>query len=862
MQKPSPKPPTLPLRFLKWFCRPNYYLDIEGDLLELYEKRRISRGKYRANFYLLKDILLLIRPGIIKEIKIGHKFNYMGSLSHVTLISFRNIIRHKTSFLINMVGLATGLSCAILIMLWVNHELAIDRFHANSDRLYQVMRTYKTTEGTNTFDWTSGLLADALQEEIPEVENATKVYPVRDMATVSVKDEEKLRVHPIYTDGGFFDIFSFPIISGNTSSFAKNQTGIAISHTLALNLFGQVKGAIGTTVNYSHAAESGSYVVGAVFEVPEESTLQFDIVLPYTVYARANPDKHRWSYRDPSTFILAQAGVPAELINQKMTALLRKHVGPESGAFLSLYQDRYLNGLYEDGKQTGGRMIYIKLFSLVGIFVLLIAAINYINLSTAQSSLRLKEVGVKKVLGAARGVLLVQFLGESIITVMIALAVALGLVYLLLPVINTLMDSNLVLGFDHNLLYVAALTAFTGLISGSYPALVISGFNPLALLQGKANQQPGSLGLRQILVTFQFTLSIIFLVMVLVVYNQTNLIRSTNLGYDRENIVYFNKGNELAIGFEAFLNEFSNITGVEAVAGFDHNILDNYGTTIGVSWEGKSEEDQIPFSYITANYGYLDLLGVKLAEGRTYSKEFASENDQILFNEAAIETMGLQNPIGQTIRFWGRDRQIIGVVKDFHYATMYEQIKPCAFILREDSQNIMVKLSAGQPRPILEEMEAIYSKYSDGSPLELSFLDWEYERMYQSENQAAILSNFFTAITVVISCLGLFGLAAFTAARKVKEIGIRKFLGAKPIGIVKLLSVDFTKIIVLAIFLALPVSYILANTWLSSFAYRIHLQWWYFAGAGFSALLIAWFTIATLTYKAAKVSPAQCLREE
>ena len=488
------------------------------------------------------------------------------------------------------------------------------------------------------------------------------------------------------------------------------------------------------------------------------------------------------------------------------------------------------------------------------------------NLSTARASRRIKEVGVKKAIGARRTALVYQYLGESLSIAFLSLLVSLLLVSLFLPQFNSITEKQLTLPWGVPLvLSLLGVVLFTGLMAGSYPALYLSGFNPATVLKGKLNTGIGEVWTRKGLVVFQFTLSVILIVSVWVVYQQIEFVQSQNLGYEKDNILLFVREGQLREEekLETFLAEISNVPGVVAASSTGHDMTGHNGGTYGVEWPGKDPDDRTEFERVAVNYDMIEMLDIKMKEGRPFSKDFSTETAKIIFNEAAIEFMGLTDPVGKTVQLWDRDMEIIGVTKNFHFESFHEVVKPLFFYLNpQHTDYAMVKIAAGREQEALAELQQMQGKFNPGFSLDYWFLDQDYQALYAAEQRVSSLSKYFAGIAILISCLGLFGLAAFTAERRLKEIGIRKILGSSDFDIVRLLSGDFTKMVLAAIAIALPISYFAAQRWLQNFAFHIDLQWWYFAGAGLLALLIAWLTVGLQTFRAAKVNPVECLKDE
>lgn len=783
-------------------------------------------------------------------------------IKHNILLIYRNFKQNKSSFFINLVGLSTGLTCALLIYLWVSDELSIDKFHEKDSQLYQLME-YRMLDGEIGFSaWTSGLTAPTLVAEYPEVEYAAACYNLNDY-TLSADDKD-IQATGQYVGEDFFKMFSFPLMQGNANQVLTDRNSIVISETLAKNLFSTTENVVGKTLEWQHETQ---YLITGVFEdVPRSSSMQFDFVLPFKIYLEDAGWATRWQTSWPETYALLKPGTNIDRLNEKIADLIKRKTNGEVThriLFAAPYSDTYLYGNYENGQQAGGRIEYVRLFSVIAIFILIIACSNFMNLSTAKASRKLNEVGIKKAVGAGRPALIFQYLGESILMAMLSLVVAIVLVLLFLPQFNQITGKQLYLPFDASIiLSVLSITMVTGLIAGSYPAFYLSAFNPVKVLKGKLNKSVGELWVRKGLVVLQFTLSIILIVSVFVVYKQIEFVQNKHLGYEKDNVLYLNRKNWEEGNLETFLSEIKKLSGVLGASSIGHTMTGHVASTQGVQWTGKAPNDITEFEMMPVNYEMLELLGIDMKEGRSFSRELSTDNNKIIFNETAIQHMAITDPIGKTVRFNG-ERQIIGVVKDFNFESLHEEVKPVVmWVDPKRTSTIAVKVRAGRERETIDQLQSLFQKFYPGFPFEYQFLDQEYQQQYIAERRVSTLSKYFAGLAILISCLGLFGLAAFTAEQRTKEIGIRKVMGSSATEIVKLLSTNFTRIVIIAIVFALPIGYIIASRWLQSFAYRIELQWWYFAGAGLITLVIAWITVGMQTIKAALTNPVECLKEE
>ncbi|NER13022.1 FtsX-like permease family protein [Leptobacterium flavescens] len=786
-------------------------------------------------------------------------------IKHNFILFLRNIRQNKNSFFINIVGLSTGLICFLFIALWIEDEISVDKFHQNDSRLYQVMKTNKSSNRNFTSEWTPGPLAKTLPEEMPEIVYATNVLS-EENGIISPGNGKEIRARELYAGKDFFNIFSFELIDGNKDEVLSGNQAVVISDKLALKLFGTSENIIGRDLEWKQEELSGNYTISGVFKAPPaSSSLQFDVIYSYEEYKDRVPDNYNWTYNDPHTYVVLKEGANIEALNSKMTRLIRERSNDEtSSLFLTLFSSKHLYGKYENGVQAEGRITYVRLFSVIAILILLIACINFINLSTAQASKRIKEVGVKKAMGIKRRSLGFQFLGESIMTSFLALLTALLFVVIFLPQFNQIVGKELQLDLQWpHIVFLLAVSLLVGLVSGSYPALYLSGFKPVSLLKGKFTTRASELWIRQGLVIFQFGVSVVLIVSVIVIYQQIEYIQTKNLGYEKDNIIYLRREGKMAEKLETSLNEIKNIPGVTGATSYAHNLTGDHGTTIGLdAWEGKDPEDNIAFSYINAYYDFIEVLGMELKEGRSFSRDFSTDEDKIILNETAVAQMGLKNPVGQIVELWGRNREIVGVVGDFHFESLYEEVKPCFYKLSDSGNHIMIKIEAGREESTLNSLKAFYSEYNPGFPFDFEFLDKDYQHLYQSEQRVSVLSKYFAGMAIIISCLGLFGLVAFTAERRQKEIGIRKALGQSSSQITMLLSGEFAKLVGISILVGIPVAYLLSINWLTSFAYKIDLRLWYFILAGIGALVVALLTVSSQAIRAAFKNPVEALREE
>lgn len=799
---------------------------------------------------------------------------------HFITLSLRNFRRNRTTFLINLLGLSTGLTCVILIYLWVSDEKSIDRFHATDGKLYQVMNNLELPFDILTLESTPYQMASSLREEMPEVEAAVAIndfFTWRHKEGVISHGEAKAEVKGLYSTSSFFEVFPFKILLGHPQQPLQRKDEIIISKSLKDKLFPDLSNPIGEVLAFDHSTYTGKFKVAGVIEgPPSDASWQFDFILHFDALLEQDPEAERWTANAAKTFLLLREDTKPEEFNAKIANFIndRNQFSNAFTPFVQRYSDKYLYGNYVSGKQSGGRIEYVKLFSLIAIIILLIACINFINLSTAQASLKSKEVGVKKTFGIGRSALIWQYLGESLLLTTFAVLLAIQFAYWLLPSFNQIAGKQLSLVLDGSSAFaLLVITLLTALLAGIYPAFYLSGFKPVEVLKSKIHLSKNEAWIRKGLVVFQFTLSVLFIVGLWVVHQQIDLAQTKNMGYDRDNVISFDwKGhlydqwNGLLDGksnenFYTFMRKLKEVPGVVNVSNMSGNILnDIYGQT-GISWSGKEEEKDYHFQSPLVGFDFIETLDIKLLQGRSFSAELGDDYTKVMVNAATVELMGLDNPIGHVIGL-NEGSEIVGVVEDFHYGSIRNAVEPLIFRCEQNGRNILVRIKAGSEKATLERLKQQYEAFLPGYSFEFSFLDDDYRALYEAEQKVSALSWYFACLAILISCLGLFGLATFTAERRRKEISIRRVLGASSIRIVKLLSKDFTQTVLIAILIALPISYVLARSWLASFASSVELQPSIFIATGTLVLLIAWLTVGIQTYQAAKANPIHALKED
>jgi predicted permease len=777
-------------------------------------------------------------------------------------VALRNLYRQRVFSIINILGLGLGLACSLLIGLWVRDEFQVDAFHKNGSQLYQI-RTVFFFDGNKkeSNPGTQGKLYEELPKKIPEVTYASGFYG-QETLTLTVGDRFNKEMGG-YAGPDWFRMFSFPLIEGSPQTVLQNPTSIVISRKIARKYFGDAWSAVGKTIRVENKTD---YQVSGVFEdITDQSSLKFDFLLTWEVLRKQNEWLEDWGNSGPPTFVQLRADADPARVNAKIKHFLQAYI-PDTKTQLTSqpFEDIYLYSNFKNGVQDGGRIEYVRLFSIVAVFILLIACINFMNLATARSVKRAKEVGVRKVVGAVRSLLIGQFLGEAMLLTILSVLTAMGILSLLLPTFNQLTGKHIELPFAQPafLLALGGLTLVTGVVSGSYPALFLSSLNPVRVLKGTLKFKPEARFLRQGLVVLQFVLSILLIVGMIVVYQQLEYIQHKNLGYDRESLVHMPIEGELK--FPTFRDELLKMPGVRRVSRIATPPTGLGGITWGVEWPGKDPNVIIFFAQNSIGYDFVKTMNVKLLDGREFSRAFATDTAAYLINQTAAKAMGLKDPVGQTITFWGKKGPIVGLIQDFHFESLHEAIKPLILRLEEAVPYglVLVRTEPGKTREALDSMEKLSKQLNPKVPFTYAFTDDDYGKLYQSEQVVGKLVRYFAFLGIFISCLGLLGLAAFTAEQRTKEIGIRKVLGASVSNIVSLLSKDFIKLVLLANVIAWPLAWWAASSWLSNFTYRAPMAWWIFAAAGLAALLIALLTVSYQALKAALANPVKSLRTE
>lgn len=781
----------------------------------------------------------------------------------------RNLWKNKTYSFLNIFGLAIGIVCAGVIFLWVEDEVNYDNMNVKKDRLYSVLQNWNYDGDIRTFGSTSGLLAPAIKAEIPGIANACRVTNFSPAFLFNIGDKS-VYASGLYADSSIFSMFSFSFIAGNATDAFKELHAIVITQKTARKFFGDEKNVLGKALKVDNKQE---YVVtGVIKDFPENSTVRFEWLVPFEVYARDNKYLSDWGSNDPLTYVELTSNANVNAINRTLRGYVKKkHPEAINEAFLFSMNDWRLHSDFQNGVQSGGRIEYIHLFSLIAWIILFIACINFMNLSTARSEKRAREVGVRKVMGAGKKGLIMQFMGEALFMSMLACIVAVILIALVLPACNALMGKSLTIGLDNpvHLLMLILITIVCGVIAGSYPSLYLSSFNPVSVLKGLRIKAGGATFIRKGLVVLQFTVSIILIICTVIVYQQIGHIKSRDLGYDKENLIVMNMRGDMQKNFSAIKQDLQNTGMIENVAMADYMTIYGGNNTSNVEWDGKEVNSKMLFSMRRVDPNFMSTVGMHLIDGRDFQSNAAADSFNVIITESMAKLMGKGSQVGKMIHLPGAPfstthMKVTGVVKDYVYGDMYGKPDPVIFFCLPGLTNLMyVRTKAGyHPEQVLAKMEAVMLKDNPGYPFDYRFVDDQFNEMFTNEALISKLASIFATLAIIISCLGLFGLAAYTAERRTKEIGIRKVLGASIAGIAGLLSKDFLQLVCLSALIAFPLAWWTMHSWLQGYAYRVSIHWWVFIAAGFTAVLISLLTVSYQSVRAALMDPVKSLKTD
>jgi putative ABC transport system permease protein len=884
MRLRRPSPPWVFLRFFRWFCHPRLIDHVEGDLMELYDERFKKSGKLKANLKFILDVLLLFRPGIIRPSQRHKSLNPYAMYKSYFKIALRTLWSNKGFSFINISGLSIGMTTCVLIMLYVLDEMSYDRHHQDGDRIFRIASSVKDEK------WVAAPapLAEGLKKDFAEVEETTRLLRFPGAEKMLLKDEQSKKqffeTNAYYVDSTFFRIFNYDLKYGDLRTALQEPNSIVISEAVATKFFGN-ENPVNNVLKVGLAFGDFNYTIkGVIRNTRNRSHIPANLLLSMNngdVGGWVNTQTNWASNSIFHTYVKLKAGTSSQFFESKLNDFLNRNGGDDFKAagftkelFIQPVEDIYLHSDHGYEVAPNGNIKYLYIFTSIAAFLLLIACINFMNLSTARSEKRAREVGLRKAVGSGKSALVSQFLSESLLMSGLALALSFVLIQLLLPIFNQLTNKELsLLQVPNVYTWLIGLTVATGLISGMYPAFYLSSFMPATVLKGKLRNTVAAVTIRKGLVVFQFTISIVLILGAMVTGLQMKYLSNQRLGFDKnQKIILPLQTNASRANGKTLANELlSNADVVGAAIGGAYPGIESV-TSMLFHGEGKAIHENADIRTMYAETGYIETLGIELLRGRGFADEFTNDLDALVLNEAAINQLGytVDNAVGKKVYYEFQNAthamNIIGVVKDYHFQSLHQKIKPlaltCAPFFSGPGAYLILDVKSRDYSELLTTLQKTWNKINPDAPFAYSFLDEDFQKNYAKEERTSRFVQYFTLVAIVIACMGLFGLATFTAEQRIKEIGVRKVLGASVPQIVTLLSKDFLKLVMVSIVLSSPIAYYGMNQWLQGFAYRIDLQWWVFGMAGITAVLIALFTVSFQAIKAAIANPVNSLKSE
>lgn len=783
-------------------------------------------------------------------------------VKNIIKTAFRVFWKERGYSLLNIPGLTVGICASLMLFLYIQDEYAVNKFHEHTDRIYRVMEHQHYSHDIFTTNANPGPLKEAFKEELPEVEHITQVTWQQER--LFIVDNQSFKETGRVASEDFFRVFSFPFVEGSIEGALVAPDVAYISASLAAKMFGN-ESALNKTVTVNGW---GDYRIGGIFaDVPANSTISFDFVLPIAPWIEQNGWLEEWGNNGIRDFMTLHEGVDINAFNAKILNFIKEHdEGSSVEIFAQNVGDMYLYNNFKDGKQAGGRITYVRLFTVVAVFILVIACINFMNLATARASKRAKEIGIKKVTGSTRGQLVAQFMGESIIMALISSMLAGLLVMTLLPGLNAFTDKQMtfsLLEFSDAALIVG-VALLVGVLAGSYPSIFLSSFAPVKVLKGTFRSSGWSAGIRKGLVVFQFLISIFLIIGTMVVHRQISFVKDKNLGYNKDNLIYLRVEGDLTDRLDVFKSrmlenpDIKSMTTTSAVP-----ISLSSSTSGGFRWEGKDPESNILFQLLLVGHDFFQTFDMEMERGRAFDERLTSDTANIVVNQVTAASMALEEPLNYPVNFWGREGQVVGIVKNFHFASLHTRIEPLVISLRpERAEYVFLKVDGQNVEESLAYIEQGFKEFNPRYPFEYEFLDQSYSELYERETNIGTLANYFAGIAVFISLLGLFGLASFAAEQRIKEIGIRKVLGAGVGNLVLLLARNFLILVLMGFGLAVPLSWFFMTDWLSAFEYQVGIGTGVFLMAGGASILVALLTVSYHSLRAAYANPVRSLRYE
>lgn len=787
-------------------------------------------------------------------------------LKNYILVTLRNLFKNKTYSFINIAGLSIGITCSLLILLWVYDELSFDRQHPKADRLYQVW--INATFDGKVNSWTSVPLPtkEGLKTEHNNIAN-TVITDWGGDQLLTVGDK-RINKRAFFASEEFLTMFEFPLLQGNASQVLAEPGSIVITESTAKALFGD-EDPINKSILLNN--QDNLKVSGVLKDIPKNSSFQFDFLLPWKLNETRSwikRDKDNWGNYSYQVFVELTDPASEVTVENKIKDLLTRHGENDvpHEFFLHPLKRWRLYSDFENGKEAGGMIEYVQMFTIIAIFILVIACINFMNLSTARSERRAREVGIRKSIGSRRSEIILQFMGESLFIACFAFGIAVLLTELALPFYNDLVEKQLAIDYTSSQFWIftLGLIFFTGIVSGSYPALYLSSFQPAKVLKGKVKVGKSASTPRKVLVTLQFGFSILLIIGTIIIYQQIQHVKSRDLGYSQENLITVEDTKEISTNYKTIKEELLQSGAVSSVTR-SNSAITQINSNNFLGWPGKPESQKVIFATISADHDYTKTMGIKLLMGRDFSEEFKSDTAAIIINKAGLDLMNLKDPIGQQLDLWGEKRELIGVVDNVLMGSPYSPVGPMFIIYNPGWINaITIRMEkTTDMKGALQKVEAIFKRHNPAYPFEYDFADVEFAKKFTTINMTSQLASLFATLAIIITGLGLFGLAAFTAEQRTKEIGIRKVMGASVLGLVTLMSKDFSRLVLIAFATASPITWWILNKFiLERYTYRIDIAWWVFPLTGIVTLVFALLIVSTQALRAAQANPVNSLRNE
>ncbi|MEQ8473440.1 MAG: ABC transporter permease [Marinoscillum sp.] len=868
-------PPKIPLRFLRWFCKPELLKYIEGDLIELY-KENLERGKGRAKWFFAREVVKLFRPGIVRNLWTTQNINQMDMIRNYFKIGLRSILRHKAFSFLNIAGLSVGIASSLLILVYIQNERSYDNYHKDANRIYRVLHTYGNIplnpSPTDYQVWGNAPVAPALKDFFPGIEQVFRfTSPSPWLIEYGSKRFQEDNI--VFADSSAFEVFSWELVSGNPKTALVRPNTIVISETLARKCFGE-EDALGKVVTMD--TDDLFEVTGVMKDIPHNSHFTFEgMVSMSTFYNRRSGIFDSWGYVDFYTYFKVKPGVDVAAMKLQVPELVEKHIGDRFGYDIDFepLADAYMHSVASRQPGIQGNKTNMIVFIVIAIFLLVIACINFMNLTTSRSVERAKDVAIRKTVGSGRGALVVQFLVEAIVLTFLSAVIAVGLMVLALPYLEVLsakqlsldwlMQPGVVIGWVFGVLLI-------GFMAGSYPAFVLSGFQPVKVLKGSFKTSKSGVQLRKALVVVQFGLSIMLVVGTMVVYSQLEFMRNHELGFQSSQVLVLDFGWDQKVQrklslIKEKLKAHRNVIETSYARAAPGRHFPNAGTQI----EGPDGEmlGKAPYLY-EIDEDFIPTFDMEMATGRNYHEGGANDSlNSLIINEAAVKLYGYSSPeevIGKKFFQWGREGRVVGVVKDFNFKSLHHAVEPLAlrYATWPNTSIFVLRLRTDDLKNTLQDLETTWSELVPHRPFLAEFVDDTFNRQYAADERFGSVFRVFSLIAIFIACLGLFGLTIYATAQRTKEIGIRKVLGASVFSIVSLLSMDFVKLFIVSLFIAIPVSWYVMSRWLENFSYGITVGWEVFAIAALLILLISLITMSLRTVRAAIANPVNALKDE